>query len=63
MHKIVLRIGAPLACVLAFAPAVSAADKPQIDTGDTAWLLVATVPLASTPSRRRNSRRGSGVWV
>jgi Amt family ammonium transporter len=43
MHKTVLRIGAPLACVLAFVPAVSAADKPQIDTGDTAWLLVATV--------------------
>ncbi len=43
MHKIVLRIGAPLVCVLAAAPTVSAADKPQIDTGDTAWLLVATV--------------------
>ncbi|TAJ83105.1 MAG: ammonium transporter [Reyranella sp.] len=43
MHKTVLRIGAPLACMLAFVPAVSAADKPQIDTGDTAWLLVATV--------------------
>ena len=39
MHKIVLRIGAPLVCVLAAAPTVSAADKPQIDTGDTAWLL------------------------
>ena len=43
MHKTVLRIGASLACVLVFVPAVSAADKPQIDTGDTAWLLVATV--------------------
>ncbi len=43
MHKTALRIGAPLACLLAFVPAVSAADKPQIDTGDTAWLLVATV--------------------
>ena len=43
MFRTVLRIGAPLACVLAFVPAVSAADKPQIDTGDTAWLLVATV--------------------
>ncbi|WP_439613162.1 ammonium transporter [Reyranella sp.] len=26
-----------------FAPVVWAADKPQIDTGDTAWLLMATV--------------------
>ncbi|MCA0245818.1 MAG: ammonium transporter [Proteobacteria bacterium] len=43
MHKTVLRTGASLACVLSFVPAVSAADKPQIDTGDTAWLLVATV--------------------
>ena len=43
MHKTVLRIGAPLAAVLAFATTAAAADKPQIDTGDTAWLLVATV--------------------
>ncbi|TAJ33476.1 MAG: ammonium transporter [Reyranella sp.] len=43
MHKTVLRFGAPLACVMAFVPAAVAADKPQIDTGDTAWLLMATV--------------------
>ena len=43
MHKTVLRIGALLAAVLAFASTAAAADKPQIDTGDTAWLLVATV--------------------
>ena len=38
----ILRFGAPLACVLFHVSAVSAADKPTIDTGDTAWLLVAT---------------------
>ena len=43
MHKTALRIGAPLAAVLALATTAVAADKPQIDTGDTAWLLVATV--------------------
>ena len=43
MHKTVLRIGAPLAAALALASTAAAADKPQIDTGDTAWLLVATV--------------------
>jgi ammonium transporter, Amt family len=47
MLKTVMRFGAPLACAaafgLAFVPAASAADKPQIDTGDTAWLLMATV--------------------
>jgi len=37
-----LRFGAPLACVLFHVCAASAADKPAIDTGDTAWLLVAT---------------------
>ena len=37
-----LRFGAPLACVLFHVCAASAADKPTIDTGDTAWLLVAT---------------------
>ena len=43
MIKTVVRFGAPLACAMFVAPAASAADKPQIDTGDTAWLLVATV--------------------
>ncbi|MBL0899159.1 MAG: ammonium transporter, partial [Reyranella sp.] len=43
MLNTVLRLGAPLACAMFVAPAASAADKPQIDTGDTAWLLVATV--------------------
>jgi Amt family ammonium transporter len=47
MLKTVMRFGAPLACAaalaLALVPAASAADKPQIDTGDTAWLLMATV--------------------
>jgi Amt family ammonium transporter len=39
----VMRIGAPLACAMAIPCAAAAADKPTIDTGDTAWLLVATV--------------------
>jgi Amt family ammonium transporter len=43
MLKTVMRFGAPLACVFALVPAAMAADKPQIDTGDTAWLLMATV--------------------
>ena len=43
MLKTVMRFGAPLACAFAFVPATMAADKPQIDTGDTAWLLMATV--------------------
>ena len=43
MLKTVMRFGAPLACAFAFVPAAMAADKPQIDTGDTAWLLMATV--------------------
>jgi Amt family ammonium transporter len=38
----VMRIGAPLACAMAIPCAAFAADKPTIDTGDTAWLLVAT---------------------
>jgi Amt family ammonium transporter len=43
MNKTALRFGAFLACLMTFAPAAWAADKPQIDTGDTAWLLMATV--------------------
>jgi Amt family ammonium transporter len=43
MIRTALRFGALLACPITFAPAAWAADKPQIDTGDTAWLLVATV--------------------
>ena len=43
MLKTVLRFGAPLACALTLATLRAfAADKPTIDTGDTAWLLVAT---------------------
>ena len=46
MIRTALRFGAPLACALTFglmfAGAAFAADKPPIDTGDTAWLLVAT---------------------
>ena len=46
MIRTVLRFGAPLACALTFGlmftGAAFAADKPTIDTGDTAWLLVAT---------------------
>ena len=38
----ILRFSAPLACALFPVCAASAADKPTIDTGDTAWLLVAT---------------------
>jgi Amt family ammonium transporter len=43
MLRMVMRIGAPLACAMTIPCAASAADKPAIDTGDTAWLLVATV--------------------
>jgi len=43
MNRTALRFGAFLACPMMFAPATWAADKPQIDTGDTAWLLMATV--------------------
>lgn len=43
MNRTILRFGVFLACPMMFAPAVWAADKPQIDTGDTAWLLMATV--------------------
>ena len=43
MLKTVMRFGAPLAFAIALVPAAMAADKPQIDTGDTAWLLMATV--------------------
>ncbi|MCA0304501.1 MAG: ammonium transporter [Proteobacteria bacterium] len=42
MNKTVLRLGAAAACALAFAFPALAADKPEIDHGDTAWLLVAT---------------------
>jgi len=35
-------IGAPLAFALLLSSGASAADKPAIDTGDTAWLLIAT---------------------
>ena len=46
MNRTVLRFGAPVACASAFASmfpvAAAAADKPAIDTGDTAWLMVAT---------------------
>lgn len=43
MNRTTLRFGALLACPMMFAPSAWAADKPQIDTGDTAWLLMATV--------------------
>lgn len=43
MNRTALRFGALLACTMTFAPEAWAADKPQIDTGDTAWLLMATV--------------------
>jgi ammonium transporter, Amt family len=42
MIRTVLRFGAPLACAVTLTSAAAAADKPTIDTGDTAWLLVAT---------------------
>ena len=46
MLKTALRAGALPACVTVAATLLAsvafAADKPQIDTGDTAWLLVAT---------------------
>src|SRR5262249_7513058 len=42
MFGTILRFGAPLACVLFHVSAASAADKPTIDTGDTAWRLVAS---------------------
>jgi Amt family ammonium transporter len=42
MNKTVLRFGALSACALALACPAFAADKPEIDHGDTAWLLVAT---------------------
>ena len=43
MNRTTLRFGVFLACPMMFAPSAWAADKPQIDTGDTAWLLMATV--------------------
>ncbi len=45
MIRTALRFGAPLACASMFGLMLGrgfAADKPPIDTGDTAWLLVAT---------------------
>src|SRR4051812_17845820 len=46
MPKSVVRPWAPFGCAFLLtallATAASAADKPQIDTGDTAWLLIAT---------------------
>ena len=42
MANTVVRLWAPVAFTLLFVPAASAADKPTIDTGDTAWLLIAT---------------------
>ena len=41
MLKTTARLGAPFAFALGAADAF-AADKPVIDTGDTAWLLIAT---------------------
>jgi Amt family ammonium transporter len=42
MLKAIARIGALTTLFVAGSPAAWAADKPRIDTGDTAWLLVAT---------------------
>jgi ammonium transporter, Amt family len=43
MLKTIARIGVPAMLAAAAATTAEAADKPQIDTGDTAWLLMATV--------------------
>ncbi|MCF8531671.1 MAG: ammonium transporter [Reyranella sp.] len=43
MLKTIARICVPTTLVAAAAATAQAADKPQIDTGDTAWLLMATV--------------------
>ena len=42
MLKAIARVGAPMVFALTASTAAGAVDKPQIDTGDTAWLLVAT---------------------
>ena len=42
MLKAIARVGALAMFAAAGSTAAGAADKPQIDTGDTAWLLVAT---------------------
>lgn len=42
MLKAIARVGAPMVLALMASTAAGAVDKPQIDTGDTAWLLVAT---------------------
>ena len=42
MLKVIARVGAPMVLALTASTAAGAVDKPQIDTGDTAWLLVAT---------------------
>ena len=42
MLKAIARAGALTTVAMAGSAAAQAADKPQIDTGDTAWLLVAT---------------------
>src|SRR6478672_12087057 len=42
MLKTMVRRGAPLAFALLLTSGAIAADKPTIDTGDTAWLLIAT---------------------
>ena len=42
MLKAIARVGAPMVLALTASTAAGAVDKPQIDTGDTAWLLVAT---------------------
>jgi len=43
MIKSIVRTGALATLVAMMGTAAVAADKPQIDTGDTAWLLMATV--------------------
>jgi ammonium transporter, Amt family len=43
MLKTIARICVPTMLVAAAATTAQAADKPRIDTGDTAWLLMATV--------------------
>ncbi len=43
MFKTIARICVPTMLVAAAATTAQAADKPRIDTGDTAWLLMATV--------------------
>src|SRR6188508_1387704 len=42
MLKTMVRRGAPFAFAFLLTSGAFAADKPNIDTGDTAWLLIAT---------------------